>query len=125
MDTPCQCCGTTYPIYEDLIAAGFSTVSIDLDQQADPKLKVDQLKRLVELGHKKVVTIGNVDATLFERATKAEIEAEVKRCVDAAARYSAFILSTSCEIPARSSPDVVQWFMDAARDYGRYERILG
>ena len=118
-------CGTTYPIYEDLIAAGFSTISIDLDQQADPKLHVDQLKRLVELGSKKVVTIGNVDATLFERASKAEIEAEVKRCVDTAAKYSAFILSTSCEIPPRSSPEVVGWFLDAARDYGRCERIFG
>ncbi len=118
-------CGTTYPIYEDLIAAGFSTISIDLDQQADPKLHVDQLKRLVELGSKKVVTIGNVDATLFERATKAEIEAEVRRCVDTAAKYSAFILSTSCEIPPRSSPEVVGWFMEAAREYGRYERIFG
>jgi len=45
--------------------------------------------------------------------------------VDTAARYSAFILSTSCEIPPRSSPDVVKWFMEAARDYGRYERIWG
>lgn len=90
-----------------------------------PTLKVDQLKRLVEMGHKKVVTIGNVDATLFERATKEEIEAEVRRCVDTAARYSAFILSTSCEIPPRSNPDVVRWFMEAARDYGRYERIFG
>ena len=118
-------CGTTHPIYEDLIAAGFSTISIDLDQQADPELQVDQLKRLVELGHKKVVTIGNVDATLFERASKTEIEAEVKRCVETAARYSAFILSTSCEIPPRSNPDVVKWFMDAAHEYGRYERLMG
>ncbi len=118
-------CGTTYPIYEDLIAAGFSTISIDLDQQADPKLHVDQLRRLVETGHKKVVTIGNVDATLFERATREEVEAEVRRCIDTAARYSAFILSTSCEIPPRSNPDVVKWFMEAAREYGRYDRIFG
>jgi uroporphyrinogen-III decarboxylase len=66
-----------------------------------------------------------VDATLFERATLAEIEAEVRRCVDTAARRSGFILSTSCEIPPRSRPEIVQWFMDAARDYGRYERLLG
>ncbi|MFQ5828513.1 MAG: uroporphyrinogen decarboxylase family protein [Candidatus Methylomirabilia bacterium] len=118
-------CGTTYPIYEDLIDAGFTTLSIDQDQQADPKLRVDQLQRLTELGSKKVVTIGNVDATIFERASKAQIEAEVKRCVDTAAHRSAFILSTSCEIPPRSNPDVVTWFMEAAKDYGRYERMLG
>jgi hypothetical protein len=34
------------------------------------------------------------------------------------------VLSTSCELPPRADPDCVQWFMDAAREYGRYERIL-
>ena len=46
------------------------------------------------------------------------------RCIDTAARQSGFILSTSCEIPPRSNPEIVKWFMDAAHDYGRYERIL-
>ncbi|HEV8309720.1 MAG TPA: uroporphyrinogen decarboxylase family protein [Methylomirabilota bacterium] len=118
-------CGTTYPIYEDLIRCGFTTISFDLDQQADPKLQVDQLARFMEVSKQRAVAIGNVDATLFERATKAEIEAEVRRCVAAAARYSGWILSTSCEIPPRSKPEIVQWFMDAAWDYGRYERLTG
>jgi uncharacterized protein (DUF169 family)/uroporphyrinogen-III decarboxylase len=118
-------CGTTYPIYEDLIACGFTTVSFDLDQQTDPALRVDQLARFMEVSRGRAVAIGNVDATLFERATREEIEAEVRRCVDTAARHSGFILSTSCEIPPRSRPEVVQWFMDAARDYGRYERFMG
>jgi uroporphyrinogen decarboxylase len=118
-------CGTTYPIFEDLIACGFTTVSFDLDQQADPALHVDQLTRFVEVAKGRAVAIGNVDATKFEKATRAEIEAEVQRCIDAAARQSGFILSTSCEIPPRSSPEIVQWFMDAARERGRYERVLG
>ena len=117
-------CGTTYPIYEDLIACGFATISFDLDQQADPKLHVDQLARFMEVSHGRAVGIGNVDATLFERATQAEIEAEVRRCIDTAARHSGFILSTSCEIPPRSKPEIVQWFMDATREYGRYERFM-
>ncbi len=117
-------CGTTYPIYEDLIGCGFTTVSFDLDQQADPKLHVDQLARFVEVSRGRAVAIGNVDATLFERASQAEIEAEVRRCVDTAARHSGFILSTSCEIPPRSKPEIVQWFMDAAREYGRYDRFM-
>ena len=53
-----------------------------------------------------------------------EMEAEVRRCIDTAARHSGFILSTSCEIPPRSNPEIVKWFMDAAHDYGRYERML-
>ncbi len=118
-------CGTTYPIFEDVIACGFSTFSFDLDQQADPKLHVDQLARFVEVAKGRAVGIGNVDATKFEKATKQEIEADVRRCVDTAARHSGFILSTSCEIPPRSDPEIVRWFMDTARDYGRYERIFG
>jgi len=117
-------CGTTYPIYEDLIACGFATVSFDLDQQADPKLHVDQLERFMQVARGRAVAIGNVDATLFERATQAQIEAEVRRCIDTAARHSGFILSTSCEIPPRSKPEIVQWFMDATREYGRYERFM-
>jgi MtaA/CmuA family methyltransferase len=118
-------CGTTYPIYEDLLGCGFTTVSFDLDQQGDPKLYVDQLDRFMQVARGRAVAIGNVDATKFERASREEMEAEVKRCIDSAARHSGFILSTSCEIPPRSNPEIVQWFMDAAREYGRYERVFG
>src|SRR5499427_4655042 len=118
-------CGTTYPIFEDIIGCGFTTVSFDLDQQADPKLYVDQLTRFMEVAKGRAVAIGNVDATKFEKTTKAEMEADVRRCIDSAARHSGFILSTSCEIPPRSNPEIVKWFMDAAHEYGRYERILG
>jgi uroporphyrinogen decarboxylase len=118
-------CGTTYPIYEDVINCGFTTFSFDLDQQADPSLHVDQLTRFMEVSRGRAVAIGNADATKFEKATREEIEGEVRRCIDAAGRHSGFILSTSCEIPPRSSPEIVKWFMDAAHEYGRYERILG
>src|SRR5262249_12355281 len=97
-------CGTTYPIYEDLIGCGFTTVSFDLDQQADPKLHVDQLARFMAVAHGRAVAIGNVDATLFEKTSREAMYADVKRCVDAAARQSGFILSTSCEIPPTSYP---------------------
>jgi MtaA/CmuA family methyltransferase len=117
-------CGTTYPIFEDLLRCGFTTVSFDLDQQADPALYVDQLERFMQVAQGRAVAIGNVDATKFERTSKEVMFADVKRCVDTAARHSGFILSTSCEIPPRSDPEAVRWFMDAAHEYGRYERIL-
>src|SRR5881628_3822464 len=117
-------CGTTYPIYEDLLRCGFTTISFDLDQQADPKLYVDQLARFMEVSRGRVVAIGNVDATKFEKTSQEAMAADVRRCIDTAARTSAFILSTSCEIPPRSDPDAVKWFMDAAREYGRYDRIF-
>jgi len=117
-------CGTTYPIYEDLLRCGFTTVSFDLDQQADPTLYVDQLARFMEVSKGRAVAIGNVDATKFERSTKDAMVADVRRCIDAAAKHSAFILSTSCEIPPRSDAQIVKWFMDAAHELGRYERIF-
>jgi uroporphyrinogen-III decarboxylase len=49
----------------------------------------------------------------------------VRRCIDTAGARSRFVLSTSCELPPRANPDCVSWFMEAAREYGRYERILG
>jgi uroporphyrinogen decarboxylase len=123
--TTVHICGTTHQIHEDLVDVGFVAITIDLDQQADPRLKVDQLDKLVTLGNQRgVVAIGNVDVTIFERATQAEIEAEVRRCIDTVGKRSRFVLSTSCELPPRANPDCVRWFMDYARDYGRYDRIL-
>jgi uroporphyrinogen decarboxylase len=124
--TTIHICGTTHPIHEDLVDVGFVAITIDLDQQADPALQVDQLDRLLTLGNARgVVAVGNVDVTIFERATREQIVAEVRRCIDTAGQRSRFVLSTSCELPPRANPDCVQWFMDAAREYGRYERILG
>jgi len=123
--TTVHICGTTHQIHEDLVDVGFVAITIDLDQQADPKLKVDQLDKLITLGNQRgVVAVGNVDVTIFERATRAEIEAEVRRCIDTAGKRSRFVLSTSCELPPRANPDCVAWFMEAAREYGRYDRIL-
>src|SRR5436309_1294158 len=85
--TTVHICGTTHQIHEDLVDVGFVAITIDLDQQGDPALKVDQLDKLVTLGNQRnVVAIGNVDVTIFERATKAEIEAEVRRCIDTVGR---------------------------------------
>ncbi|MBI2203984.1 MAG: hypothetical protein HYU41_09055 [Candidatus Rokubacteria bacterium] len=123
--TTIHICGTTHQIHEDLVDVGFVAITIDLDQQADPALKVDQLDKLVTLGNQRnVVAVGNVDVTIFERASQAEIEAEVRRCIDTVGPRSRFVLSTSCELPPRANPDCVKWMMDAARDFGRYDRIF-
>src|SRR2546428_8719423 len=111
-------------MYEDLVNGGFTRIPFGLDQRADPKLYVDQLKRFTGVPRGRAVAIGNVDGTKFEKTTKEAMEADVRRCVDTAARGSGFILSTSGEIPPRSDPDAVKWFMDAAHDYGRYDRLF-
>jgi MtaA/CmuA family methyltransferase len=117
-------CGTTYPIFEDLIQTGFSTISFDLDQQSDPTLYVDQLTRFMDVAKGRAVAIGNVDATKFEKTSRESMYSDVRRCIDAAARHSGFILSTSCEIPPKSDPEIVKWFMDAAHEYGKYDRLF-
>jgi len=48
----------------------------------------------------------------------------VRRCIDTVGKRSRFVLSTSCELPPRANPDCVTWMMNAAREYGRYDRIL-
>jgi MtaA/CmuA family methyltransferase len=112
-------CGMTHPLYEDLVDAGFGTISIDIDPS------VDQLKELMRVAERKAVVIGNVDARIFERASKAQIDAEVKRCLATVGDRSGYILSTSCEIPPMSKPESVQSFMDAARTLGRYRHEVG
>ncbi len=107
-------CGKSYPLNDDLVDMGFHTISIDVDPSAN------QLERLMRVAAEKAVVIGNVDATLFEGATRQEIEAEVRRCLDTVGGRSGYILSTGCEIPPMSKPEVVQYFMDAARTLGRH-----
>jgi MtaA/CmuA family methyltransferase len=106
-------CGMTLPLYQDLVDAGFGTISIDVDPS------VDQLQALMRVAERKAVVIGNVDARIFSRASKAQVEAEVKRCLATVGGRSGYILSTSCEIPPMSKPEIVQYFMDAARSLGR------
>jgi uroporphyrinogen-III decarboxylase len=48
------------------------------------------------------------------------MEQAVKNCIDVAARESAFILGTGCEVPGEGSIERVQWFIEAAEKYGYY-----
>ena len=117
-------CGTTYPIFEDLLQCGFTTVSFDLDQQGDPTLYVDQLARFMEVAKGRAVAIGNVDATKFEKTSREAMYADVKR----ASTRPPGSRRSSCRRPARfrldRSPEIVKWFMDAAHEYGRYDRVF-
>jgi uroporphyrinogen decarboxylase len=50
------------------------------------------------------------------------MEADIRRCVDAAAGGSGFILATGCEVPPDASKELVQHFCDFAHTYGHYDR---
>ena len=105
-------CGYTDPILEDIVSTGVTNISIDAPTN---------LAKAVEVARGKAVVIGNVNTNLFFLGTKDEMEKAVKDCIDIAATNSGFILASGCEVPGIAPPEKTQWFMDAARRFGRYQ----
>lgn len=108
-------CGYIDPIMEDLVATGISALSIDC---------YSSLKKLMKVSNRKLVIIGNVDILLFKDGTKKQIEDAAKQCIDTAAPYSAFVLSSACEIPPTAPLENIDHFITFAQEYGRYERFV-
>jgi uroporphyrinogen decarboxylase len=108
-------CGYIDPIMEDLLDLGIGALSLD---------SPSSLKRVVEISQKKIVLVGNVATTLFVSGTKKEMEAAVKECIRIAALGGAYILSSGCELPYNATLDRVKYFIEAAREHGKTERIL-
>ena len=108
-------CGYIDAIMEDLVATGISALSIDC---------YSSLKKLMKVSNRKLVIIGNVDILLFKDGTKKQIEDATKWCIDTAAPYSAFVLSSACEIPPTAPLENIDTFIEFAKNYGRYERIV-
>ncbi len=112
--TSLHICGYIDPIMEDIVETGVGAISMDA---------LSSLNRMVQVSKKRVVVIGNVATTLFERGSKGEMEEAVKKCIEIGARGSAFILASGCEIPPNSRKENLQWFMEAALKYGTYENL--
>ena len=108
-------CGYIDPIMEDLIDLGIGALSLD---------SPSSLKRMVEISRKKIVVVGNVATTLFVSSTKEEIEASVKECIRLAAQGGAYIISSGCELPYDATLDKAKFFVEAAREHGKTEKIL-
>jgi uroporphyrinogen decarboxylase len=104
-------CGYIDPIMEDVVDTGVASLSID---------SPSSLRKLVELSRRRVVIIGNVPTLLFAEGTKEQMEAAVKECIDIAAEGSGYILCSGCEIPLNSRKENIDYFMQAARNHGRY-----
>lgn len=107
-------CGYMDPIVDDVVSTGIVALSIDSGTD---------LAKAVEVNRGRVVLIGNVPVPTFESGTPEEIEAEVRRCVDTAARGSAFVLASACEIPPTAKVENVARFASYAKEYGRYDRL--
>jgi uroporphyrinogen decarboxylase len=75
----------------------------------------------IEVARGKAVVIGNVNTNLFFLGSKDKMETAIQHCIDIAATNSGFILASGCEVPGIAPPEKVQWFMDAARKFGRYQ----
>jgi uroporphyrinogen decarboxylase len=106
-------CGFIDPIMADVVAMGAPAISLD---------GPSSLAKMVEAtdNKKKTVIIGNVPTTLFEMGTRDEMFAAVKECVDIAGPGSGYILAPGCEIPVTAPVENVHWFMEAAREFGKY-----
>lgn len=105
-------CGYIDPIMDDVIATGVGLLSIDA---------LSSLQKLVDISQKKLVVMGNVPTSLFVEGTKKQMEEAVKNCLDIAAKGSAYILCSGCEIPYNSSLENVRAFLEAGRRYGTYK----
>lgn len=95
-----------------MVETGAAAISVD---------EPTDLAKAVEAARGKAVVIGNVSTNLFFLGSKDDMERAIKNCIDIAAPNSEFILASGCEVPGIAPPEKIQWFMDAARKFGRYQ----
>ena len=95
-----------------MVETGAAAISVD---------EPTNLAKAVEAARGKAVVIGNVSTNLFFLGRKDDMERAIKNCIDIAAPNSEFILASGCEVPGIAPPEKIQWFMDAARKFGRYQ----
>jgi len=108
-------CGYIDPIMEDLTDLGIVALSLD---------SPSSLKRMVEISQKKIALVGNVGTSLFVSGTKEEMETSVKECLRVAAPGGAYIISSGCELPYNATIQRAQFFIQAAKEHGKAEKIL-
>ena len=94
-----------------MVETGAAAISVD---------EPTNLAKAIEVARGKAVVIGNVSTNLFLSDTKDDMERAVKNCIDIAAHNSGFILASGCEVPGIAPTEKIQWFMDAARKFGKY-----
>ena len=107
-------CGYIDPIMEDLTNLGISALSLDSPSSLD---------KMIAVSRKKIALVGNVATSLFVSGSREDMEAAVKNCIRTAAPGGAYILSSGCELPYNATPDRVSFFMEAAREFGRADKI--
>lgn len=107
-------CGETYGIWKYI--AQYSLNEISLDNIVDLGRAAEELGKYVPIA-------GNVDPVAsMLNGTKEVIFSDVKTCIEyGKTAKKGFHLTTGCDIPDGTAVEKVDWFMEAARLYGKVQ----
>jgi uroporphyrinogen decarboxylase len=105
-------CGFIDPIMEDIVSSGAIAVSMD---------RPSSLVKILDACGSGCVVIGNVSTGVFVDGSREDIEAEVRRCLEAGKERGGYILCTGCEISPGGDLDKVRMFCELADTLGRFE----
>jgi len=107
-------CGTTKKHWLEMKKLNLSALSLD---------NIDDIGEACNVLGDKFCIIGNVDPVeVILNGTRESIHKAVKECIEKAYRNpKGFILSSGCDIPAKTSPKNLEYFMEAARLYSRFK----
>jgi hypothetical protein len=110
--------GHVLVLMEDLIRAGVNTVCPLLPP---PQGDVDDLGRAKRLYGQRIALKGNVDPMrVLLHGAPADVEREVKRCIESAAAGGGYILGTADSTVMGTPFENIHAFVEAGRKYGRY-----
>lgn len=107
-------CGTTKKHWGEIKKLNLSSLSLD---------NIDDIGEASEVLGDKFCIIGNVDPVeVILKGTRESIHKAVKECIEKAYKNpKGFILSSGCDIPAKTPPKNLEYFMEAARLYSRFK----
>lgn len=103
-------CGSTYNIWKYL--SQYQLNELSLDNIVDLERAVQELGELIPIA-------GNVDpVNIVMNGSRDEIFRAVEDCAKIGKKAKmGYHLATGCDIPERTKPEQVDWFMEAARTY--------
>ena len=107
-------CGKTNSIWKYLAQYPLNEVSLD---------NIIDLKQAAEELGKSVPIAGNVDPVeIVMNGSHEEVIAGVRKCIDEGRKApKGFTLATGCDIPETTGRKKVEWFMEGARNYRKYQ----
>ena len=109
-------CGNTYSIWKYLVQYELNELSLD---------NIIDLQRAVEEIGNQIPIAGNVDPVqIVMNGTKEEIDQAVAACIQTGEKAKqGYHLATGCDIPEKTDPAQIDWFMEAVRNYDRDHSI--